>query len=263
MDLKIRDKVAVITAASKGLGRAAAEALAAEGVHLAICSRDQANIEQAAETIRSKYDVQVLAAVCDVTDKESVNRFKERVIDHFQTCHILFTNAGGPPPGKVEDFQPHDFDSALRLNLTSTIDLIYAFLPSMKSQKWGRIIASTSISVKQPIATLALSNVSRVGVIAFIKTLSAEVGPFNITANSLAPGYIMTERVEQILKGRAEREKITYDKALADLKASIPVQRIASPEEFGALAAYLSSNLAGYITGETILIDGGMYKGLM
>lgn len=263
MDLKIKDKIAVVTAASRGLGRATAEALAAEGAHLAICSRRQTDIERTADEIRAEYGVEVLGITCDVTDKNSISQLKEKAIGHFQTCHILFTNAGGPPPGKIEDFQTEDFESALTLNLTSAIDLVYAFLPFMKRQKWGRIIATTSISVKQPIATLALSNVSRVGLVAFIKTLSADIGSLGITANSVAPGYIMTERVDQLLKARAERENITYEKALSDLKASIPVHHIASPAEFGALVAFLSSEQAGYITGGTILIDGGMYKGLM
>lgn len=263
MDLKIKGKVAVVTASSKGLGKAAAEALAAEGVNLALCSRDEAAINKAAEFIKSEYKVEVMAEVCDVTDRAGIESFKEKVIQHFRTCHILFTNAGGPAPGKVEEFAEKDFRQALDLNLLSTINLINAFLPFMKKQEWGRILASTSISVKQPIPTLALSNVSRVGVVAFIKTLSLDIAPFNVTANTLAPGYIMTERVKNLLENQAQKQGIAYEEALTNLIDTIPVKKIGSPGDFGALCAFLASEQASYITGETILVDGGMYKGLM
>jgi len=245
------------------LGRAAAEALAAEGVNLAICSRDKDRIQETADDLQKKYDVDVLHDVCDVTDNTSIASFKDKVIDHFKTCHILFTNAGGPPPGKVEDFKGEDFKQALELNLLSTINLVYAFLPFMKNQPWGRILASTSITVKQPIPTLALSNVSRVGVVAFIKSLSLEVAPFNVTANTLAPGYIMTERVEALLENQAKNEGISYQDALERLRNKIPAKTIGKPGDFGALAAFLASEQAAYITGETILIDGGLYAGVM
>lgn len=262
MDMKIKGKVAVVTASSKGLGKAAAEALAAEGVNLAICSRDENRINETAAYLKTKYNVDVLAAVCDVNDKASIDSFKSKVIDHFKTCHILFANAGGPPPGKIEDFKGEDFKKAVDLNLLSTINLIYAFLPFMKGQEWGRILASTSISVKQPIPTLVLSNVSRAGVVAFIKSLSTEIAPLNITANTLAPGYIMTERVKQLLEDRAKKEDISYEEAMAGIRGAIPVEKIGSPEDFGALCAFLTSEHTSYITGQTILIDGGMYSGL-
>jgi len=263
MDLKIKGKNAVVTAASKGLGRATAEALAAEGVNLAICSRDKERIEETAEHIRSTYSVDVISAVCDVTDKDDIEAFKQKTIQHFKTCHILYANAGGPPPGTVQDFKGEEFQKALELNLLSTINLVYAFLPCMKKQAWGRILASASITVKQPIPTLALSNVSRAGVVAFIKSLAHEVGSLNITANTLAPGYIMTERVEQLLKNQAQKSGTSYENALEKLLDKIPAKTIGKPEDFGALCAFLSSEQASYITGETILIDGGMYGGMM
>jgi len=263
MDLNINGKIAIVCASSKGLGRAVAEALAAEGVNLALCSRDKNTIEKVGREIASAYNVDVLAAACDITRAEDINAFHEQVIHHFKTCHILFANAGGPPPGKVEQFKGDDFRKALELNLLSTINVVNAFLPYMKEQKWGRILANTSISVKQPIPSLALSNVSRVGVVAYIKSLAQEVGAFNVTANALAPGYIMTERVEQLLENQAKQQNIDYKTAKANLVESIPVKMIAPPSQFGALAAFLASEQAAYITGETILIDGGLYKGLM
>jgi 3-oxoacyl-[acyl-carrier protein] reductase len=263
MELNIKGRVAVVTAASRGLGRAVAEALAGEGANLAICSRNKAHIEETADHIRAVYEVDVLTAVCDVTDKAAIESFKDKVIDHYHTCHILFTNAGGPPPGKARDFSGEDFKKAVDLNLMSTINLVYTFLPYMIDQKWGRILADASISVKQPLPTLALSNVSRAGVVAFIKTLSKEVAPLNITANILAPGYIMTERVKELLENQAQKEGISYEKALDQLLDKIPTRTIGRPEDFGALCAFLASEQASYLTGETLLLDGGMYSGLM
>jgi len=262
MDLKIEGKIAVVTAASKGLGRAAAEAFAAEGVNLAICSRDKAAIAETADYIKAVYEVDVLHGVCDVTDKHSIEAFKTKVIDYYKTCHILFTNAGGPPPGTVADFSGDDFKAAVDLNLISTINLIYAFLPFMKDQAWGRILALTSISVKQPIPHLVLSNVSRAGVVAFIKSLAREMGHYNITANVIAPGYIMTERVEQLLTNKAKTENISYDDAKETIRNLIPVKKIGDPADLGALCAFLASEYGSYITGDTHLIDGGMYAGL-
>ncbi len=262
MNLNIEGKTAVITAASRGLGRAVAEALAAEKVNLAICSRDESSVKKTADYIKEKYKTDVLSVACDVRKKKDIERFKKEIIKKYGTVHILFTNAGGPPAGKISDFTPDDYRDAIELNLMSTIELIYAFLPFMIKQHWGRIIASTSISVKQPIDSIALSNISRVGVVAFIKTLSRETGRYNISSNVVAPGYIMTERVENLIKGRMEKENISYEKAADNIIKNIPLERIGKPEEFGSLVAYLSSERASYINGETILIDGGMYKGL-
>jgi 3-oxoacyl-[acyl-carrier protein] reductase len=263
MDLNIKGKIAVVTASSKGLGRAVAETLAAEGCNLAVCSRDKARIGEAANDIRATYNVEVLPVVCDVLKKEDIENLREKTIARFKTCHILFTNAGGPRSGKIEDFKSEDFKQALELNLMSTINLVYAFLPYMKTQKWGRILASTSTNVKQPLPKFALANVSRLGVLAFIKSLSMEVADYQITANTLAPGYILTELIKKMLENQCLRENITYDEALKRLEDQIPTRSIGKPGDFGALAAFLASEQASYITGETFLIDGGMYSGLM
>ncbi len=263
MDLKIKGKKGVVAAASSGLGRAVAESLAGEGVELVICSRNKEGIEQAAEDISEKYETNVFPVSCDVTVEEDILKLKNEVEKKLKTCHILFTNAGGPPPGGVDDFSGKDLLKAINLNLISTSNLIRAFLPFMKNELWGRILASTSISVKQPIPALALSNISRAGVVSYIKTLSDQVGKYNITANTIAPGYIMTERVVQILNNRSEKEGKSYEEVKSELKESIPVNKIGSPEEFGAFSAFLLSDLASYITGDTILIDGGMYRGTM
>lgn len=263
MDLKLAEKTAVVVGAGKGLGKAVAEALAAEGVNLAICGRDENRLVEVEEALRQRFGIRVAARPCDVTKREEIEFFKRFVREQFGTCHILFTNAGGPPPGKVDTFNTDDFRQALELNLLSAIELINAFLPFMKEQKWGRILASSSITVKQPIPTLALSNVSRVGLVAYIKSLARETAHLNISANVLAPGYIMTERVQKLLEERSVKEHITYEQAMQNLLNSIPAGRIGDPREFGALCAFLASEQAAFITGETFLIDGGMYNGLM
>lgn len=263
MDLGLRDRVAVVTASSRGLGRAVALALAGEGARLALCSRDADAIQETAEMIGSKYAVDVFAAPCDVAEALAVEAFAARVLERFGEVHILFANAGGPPPGTAQDFASQDYRKALELNLLSTIGLVQAFLPAMKHGGWGRIIASASITVKQPLPNLALSNVSRIGVIAYMKTLAGELAPYNITCNTVAPGYIMTDRVESLITGMSEKSGMSYDDARRAITAGIPAGRIGSPEEFGALVAFLASERAAYITGETILIDGGAYRGLM
>ncbi|MGV7928279.1 MAG: SDR family oxidoreductase [Spirochaetota bacterium] len=263
MDLGLKGKVAVVTASSRGLGRAVAEALAAEGAKLALCSRNADAVGSAAREISEKYGVEVYSAPCDVEDGDRIGVFAAEVLGRFGAMHILFANAGGPPPGTIADFAPADFEKAINLDLLSVIKLVHAFLPAIKQQGWGRIIASTSITVKQPMPNLALSNVARVGVVAFMKTLAGELAPLNITCNTVAPGYIMTDRVASLIKDKSAKDGMTYEAAGRGITAAIPAGRIGTPEEFGALVAFLSSVRAGYITGETILIDGGAYRGLM
>jgi 3-oxoacyl-[acyl-carrier protein] reductase len=263
MDLMIKSKIAVVTAASKGLGRAVAEALAKEGVNLAICSRNKEQISETADFIQKEYKVEVLPVACDVTNQSEIINFKEEIIKRFSTCHILFTNAGGPPPGKFSDFTSEDFRKAIDLNLMSTINLVYAFLPYMQQQKWGRVLASTSSNVKHVLPAFPLSNVSRIGVAAFIKTFALAYAHMNITANVLAPGDFMTEPTKEYIEKQAKREGIPYDDVLKRMKNSIPTHTIGDPKDYGALAAFLASEYASYITGETFLIDGGRYSGLI
>lgn len=263
MDLNLTNTVAVITAASKGLGKAVALALSKEGAICVICSRDSNLLQKTADEIMAETGNKVIAHPCDVTNSDDIVKLKEAVLQAYDRVDILFTNAGGPPAGFIKDFSSEDYKKAIELNLISTINLIYAFLPVMQKLQYGRIIASTSITVKQPLDNLVLSNVSRVGVIAFVKSIANQYGKYNITANAIAPGYILTDRLKSLIELKAQQENITYEKALATFAAEIPMQRIGTPEEFASLAAFLASEKAGYINGQTILIDGGMYKGLM
>lgn len=263
MDIGIKGKIGVVTSASRGLGRAVAESLAAEGADLVICSRDEKAVTLTAEEISGKSGVKVVPVRCDVTVKSDIENLRRKTGEIFGACHMLFVNAGGPPPGGISTVNDTDIRKALELNLLSSVNIVNAFLPLMKEQKWGRILACTSISVKQPIPTLALSNISRSGVVSFIKTLSDEVGKYNITANSISPGYIMTERVVNLLKDRSEKEGRPYEDVMNDIVRLIPVGKIGDPKEFGAFSAFLLSGMASYITGVTYLIDGGMYRGTM
>lgn len=263
MDLGIKGKIGVITAASRGLGKEVAISLAREGANLAICARGVEELEKTKREIEERFKVKVLAIPCDVTKSEEVEKFKETVIENFGTVHMLFINAGGPPPGSFFDFKPEDYLKAVKLNLMGAIYVTYSFISYMKEQKYGRIVASTSITVKQPIKTLILSNVSRTGVVSFIKSLSTEVAPFNITANCVAPGYTMTERVRKLIEDKAKRENKTTEEALKTITRDIPMGRIGDPSEFADVVTFLLSERASYITGTTIQIDGGYFKGLM
>jgi 3-oxoacyl-[acyl-carrier protein] reductase len=196
---------------------------------------------------------------CDVTKLSDIERLKNAVKNRFKTCHILFTNADGPPSGALDDFRSEDYEKAIRLNLLSTIQLVYAFIPFMKRQKWGRVIASTSSNVRCLLPQFPLSNVSRIGIVAFIKTLAHEFAPFNVTANVLAPGLFLTEPTIDFIKDCSKRKRIKYSEALREIQGTIPAQTIGRPEDYGALAAFLASGWASYITGETILIDGGQH----
>ncbi len=261
MDLMIKGKVAIVTAASKGLGKAVAESLAKEGVNLVICSRNKERINSTADYIREIYQVEVLPVVCDVSVPSEINLLKKKVLERFKTGHILFTNAGGPPSGKIENFTSEDFQNAIDLNLMSTINLTKAFLPCMQSQKWGRVIALTSSNVRQLLPGFPLSNVSRVGVVAFIKSFAMEFAHLNITANVIAPGDFMTDLTKEYINNVMKAESIQYNEAIEKIKSAIPSRAIGYPMDLGALTAFLASEYTSYLTGETFLIDGGKYCG--
>lgn len=262
MDLGLKDKVAFVMAGSKGLGKAVALELAKEGVNVAIMSRNSENLKKAQEEIKSITGKEVLTIVGDVTRKEDIERAVRETVERFGTIHILFANAGGPPAGGFFDVKPEDYLKAVELNLMSTIYAVYAVKDYMIKQKWGRIIASTSISVKQPLDNLILSNVSRMGVISFIKSVSIALAPFGITANAIAPGYTMTERIENLLKARVEKEGITFEEAQKSMITDIPMKRLGTTQEFASTVAFLASERASYITGVVLPIDGGFIKGL-
>jgi 3-oxoacyl-[acyl-carrier protein] reductase len=247
MDLGIAGKRAAVAASSRGLGFATAAALAAEGVEVAICSRDRARVDEAAAQIGPN----ATALVADVGTVEGATAFVRDAIEMLGGVDILVANAGGPPPGNFASIDDVDaYRDAFSLNALSTIAMCKAAVPAMQERRWGRVVAVTSIAVRQPIEMLILSNTARAGVTGFLKTLAREVAHDGVTVNSLQPGLHATERVAQL----------HADESVAAV--GIPAGRIGTPEEFGALAAFLCSDHAGYVTGAAIPVDGGVYGGL-
>lgn len=262
MDLGISGKVALVAAASRGLGKAVALALAREGCKLAICSRSADSIERAAGDIRRQGSADVFPLVADVSDGEQVQAAVERTLQQFGRVDILFANAGGPPPGAFANLGDEQWLNAVNLNLMSVVRLCRAVLPSMQRSRWGRIVIDTSFTVKQPLENLILSNSIRAGVTGLAKTLSTEVAGDGITVNCICPGWIETERVEQLLKDRAQRGNISVDEAKQAITRDVPVGRMGTVDEFAAAAVFLCSAPASYVTGVSLQVDGGIIKGL-
>lgn len=263
MDLGIRGKVALVSAASRGLGRAIAEALGAEGASLVICARGAEALEDAASAIASNRGVNVELVVADVATDEGIARAWKHARDRFGHVDILVTNAGGPPSGPFESHEWEVWQKAVELTLRSAVELTRLVLPGMKERRWGRILHVTSIAVKQPVDGLMLSNSLRAAVTGFARTLANEVARYGVTVNSLMPGYTRTERVEQLNAATAVREGITVDDVARRIEAQIPMRRLGEPHEFAALAAFLASEQAAYITGQSIAVDGGWIRSLL
>ena len=263
MDLGLKGKAAFVAGGSMGLGRAVALELANEGAKVAIGALDDPHLNEAAELIRRETGSEVLAIPVDVSDAQQAKAVVRRAIAHFGTLDILVNNAGGPPSVDFVDIDETLWEKGFRLNLLSTILMTREAVPVMKAKGWGRIINMTSISVKQPIDGLIISNTIRSGVIGLAKTLSTELAPFNVTVNNVCPGFTMTDRVRNLAKAMAEKEGTTPEAIIGRWEASIPMKRLGTPEEFAALVAFLASERSGYITGAAIQIDGGWYKGVM
>lgn len=263
MDLGIKHKVALVAGGSMGLGLAVAKTLAGEGARVAICALDDPNLQEAAKFIRSETGGEVIAIPADLTDADQAKEFVRRACSHFGTVDILVNNAGGPPSLPFLDINDELWHFGFRLNLMSTIALSREAIPIMKEKRWGRIINMTSISVKQPIDGLILSNTIRAGVIGLAKTLSTELAPFHITVNSVCPGYTLTDRVRNLAKVTAEKMHTTPQEVIKKWEQEIPMGRLGTPEEFAGLVTFLASDRASYITGAAIQIDGGWYRGIM
>ena len=263
MDLGLRDKVALVTAASKGLGKAVALGLAQEGCDVAICSRGEVELAKTAAEIEAQTGRRVVSLPVDVSDSSSAEPLVEATVGRLGRIDVLVTNAGGPPPGQFLDLTAEDWEAAVQLTLMSAVRLCYAAVPVMKDQGGGAILAMTSVTVKQPLPNLILSNSLRLGVVGLVKTLADELGPFGIRVNAICPGWTRTGRVEQLLRDRAERNGTVPEDEAAKIAAAIPLGRMGTPEEFAAAALFLVSPAASYVTGVSLLVDGGMYRGAM
>jgi 3-oxoacyl-[acyl-carrier protein] reductase len=262
MDLGIENRVALVAASSQGLGKAIALQLSREGAKVAICARGKERLLKTRDEIASQTGGQVQALVADVTDRNQVSELVNNVVDELGTIEVLVCNAGGPPSGMVDEFSLDDYQKALELNLLSTVNLCYEVIPGMKKQKWGRIINMVSISAKQPIDTLILSNTARAGVLGFSKSLSNQLAPYGVTVNSVCPGYIKTERVENLAEAFQEKDKGTIKDFYSNIESAIPLGRLGRPEEIAQAVAFLASERASYITGVALQVDGGYIKAL-
>jgi 3-oxoacyl-[acyl-carrier protein] reductase len=264
MDLGLRDKVALVLAASKGIGRASATALAAEGAHVTIGARGAQALERTAQEIQHTTGSRVLAIPTDVTKRQDVEAIVAATVREFGRIDILVNNAGGPPAGKFESFGDSQWQSAFELNLLSTVRLLRLVIPHMRNTGSGRVINIVSTSVKEPIDGLLLSNSIRSGVIGLAKTLSVELAPDNITVNNVCPGRILTDRLRQIyhLNERVQQGE-NQESILAEMARGIPMGRVGKPEELASLVAFLASQQAAYITGTTIQVDGGLVRSLL
>lgn len=254
MDLNLKDKVALVTGASSGLGEACALALAKEGVRVALAARRREELDRVAALARDAGSPDAQAFVVDLSDARTVDRLLRDVQDEFGGVDILIANGGGPKAGTFTQTSPADWDAAYQALLRSMLQLIEGVVPGMRERHWGRIVALTSTSVKQPIATLALSNMFRTALVSALKTLSAEIAKDGVTVNAIATGRVETARLRSLYGNDTA--------AMQRAGCEVPIGRVAQPEEFAPLVAFLSGEPARYITGQTIAVDGGLIAGL-
>ena len=262
MDLGLRGKRALVAASSKGLGRAIAEELGAEGCDLVICAREEGPLEEARASIASAHGVRVVAVAGDLSTAEGAQAIARRALDELGGVDILVTNNGGPPAGRFEEHDLEAWRRAYHLTLESVLVLVREALPGMKERRWGRIINVTSITVKQPVDGLMLSNSLRAAVTGFARTLANEVAPWGVTVNNVAPGYTRTERVDELAQHTAHEKGVTPEDVLSTLNAQIPMGRLGEPRELAALTAFLASQRASYVTAQSIAVDGGWIRSL-
>jgi 3-oxoacyl-[acyl-carrier protein] reductase len=263
MDLGLRGKTALVAASSRGLGKAVAAALAQEGANVVMFSRDAVAIETAAREVADASDGagRVVGVAADATLVADLERVVQTCVDLFGGVDVVYNNAGGPRPGMFDTLGDEDWQAAFELSLMSAVRLTRLCLPYMKARHWGRVITGTSSSVKQPMPTLMLSNSLRSATTAWSKTLADQVAADGITVNTIAPGRISTERLRQIDEDAAQRTGRTREEVEREMLKTIPVGRYGDPAEFGAVAAFLASEAASYVTGVTLLVDGGLFRG--
>ena len=263
METGLSGKVALVAAASKGLGRAIAEAFAAEGASLAICARGEPALAATRDAIARGAKAPVHAVAADVSTTEGIERVAGSTLERFGRVDVLVTNAGGPPVGAFEAHDWAAWQRAVELTLRSAVELTRRVLPGMRERRWGRVLHVTSLAVKQPVDGLMLSTSIRAAVTGFSRTLANEVAADGITVNTILPGFMNTERVVELNRVTAAREKITVGEVERRLLQQIPARRIGEPLELAALAVFLASERAAYITGQSIAVDGGWIRGLM
>ena len=262
MDMGLKGRVAIVAASSQGIGRATAEAFAAEACKVAMCARNEQALGSAAEKITKQYGAEVLHRALDVTDAAAVHAFVEAVVGKFGAVDICVTNAGGPPAKGFLAATMDEWRQAVEANFMSTVYFAREVIPHMQRKHWGRIVTITSITTKQPVADLVLSNAVRAAVVGLVKSLANEFGKDGILVNNVGPGYTATDRLKELAKTRSavlgKAEKDIFDGWAADA----PLRRVGEPKEVADTIVWLASERASYVTGQTVLVDGGVYKGL-
>jgi len=258
----LEGRVAMVAASSQGIGRATAQALAAEGCQLALCARNRAALEATAQTIRQVSRVEVLTEVLDVTDAARVDDFVAAVMNKFGRVDICVTNAGGPPAKGFLAANLEEWQRAIEANFLSVIYFARAVIPHMQRRRWGRFITLTSVTTKQPISDLILSNAVRASVVGLVKSLSNEFGKDGILVNNVGPGYTATDRLKELARVRSAAQGKTEAEIFAAWVGDSALKRVGDPREVADAIVWLASERASYITGQTILVDGGAYKGL-
>jgi len=259
MDLELKDKVALVTAASKGLGKAVALELAREGANISICSHSDL-IDKAAAEIRKETGGNILAVHCDVSKQNDIEKLIKSTNDEFGQIDILFVNTGGPKPGAFLDLDPEEWEIAINQTLMSAVRLCYSVVPQMIANGSGSIITTQSYSIKQPVSNLILSNSIRLAVIGLMKSLANELGSKGIRVNSINPTWTFTDRVDELMNDRASRTGNSVKKEIEFLSSEIPLGRIGTVEEFGKTVAWLASPAASFIHGHALMFDGGAVK---
>lgn len=262
MDLGLKNRVALVAASSQGIGLATAEAFAAEGCRVAMCARNQKTLDAGAEKIRQTHKADVFTEAFDVTDATAVSRFVKAVAEKFGSVDICVTNAGGPPAKGFLGASLEDWQHAIDANFLSNVYFAREVIPYMQRKHWGRIITITSITTKQPVADLVLSNAVRAAVVGLVKSLANEFGKDGILINNVGPGFTATDRLKELAKTRSAATGKTQQEIFDGWAADAPLKRLGDPRELAETIVWLASERASYITGQTVLVDGGMYKGL-
>ncbi len=263
MDLKIEDRTALVAASSRGIGKGCAVELAKEGVDLVLCARGEEDLEESTHEIEHTTHANVFPVTVDLDTREGIEQLIshiEQTVDHVD---IAVTNNGGPPPGTFDELSEQEWNEAVQRTLMSSLRIARGVVPGMKKQGWGRIVNITSISVKEPIENLMLSNSLRSAVVGWAKTLSKEVGEEGVLVNNVCPGYVHTSRVEQLARENTKETDQTVEEYIDGLGDKNPLGRPGTPEEIGALVAFLCSEKASYINGATIQADGGQVDSLL
>jgi 3-oxoacyl-[acyl-carrier protein] reductase len=262
VDLGLKGRGVIVAASSQGIGRATAEAFAREGAQVAMCARTEAALGEAADAIRRETHAEVYAEALDVTVGPRVQSFVEQVVKRFGRVDVCVANAGGPPAKNFLSISPDEWRKAVDLNFLSVVHLAKAVIPYMQRHRWGRIITITSVTVKQPVAELIMSNAVRAAVVGLVKSLSNEFGKDGILVNNVAPGYTATERLQELAGVRALAAGTSVEQIYQGWTAEIPLRRLGDPKDIADVILWLASERAAYVTGQTILADGGLHRGL-